>query len=148
MTLDRGKTTVLVEPYAPNIVRVSLSLRKDDALAAPGYGFVAKPMEEGWTIAERKVRRCAAILPHGGNGSASEPSGRTVCPETAKFFNGSTPGVGLSIKTPEGASILEMHGWQMSVPNHKDGNAGHPLRSPPHRSAVLSGGRHLCLAAR
>ena len=32
-------------------------------------------------------------------------------------------GVGLSIRTPEGTSLLEMHGWQMSVPNHKDGNA-------------------------
>ena len=43
--------------------------------------------------------------------------------DIAKFFNGSTPGVGLSIKTPTGDSILQMQGWQMSVPNHKDGNS-------------------------
>ena len=43
--------------------------------------------------------------------------------DIAKFFNGSTPGVGISIKTPEWESLLGMQGWQMSVPNHKDGNA-------------------------
>ena len=29
----------------------------------------------------------------------------------------------LSIKTPEGATILQLNDWQMSVPNHKDGNS-------------------------
>ena len=43
-------------------------------------------------------------------------------PDTAKFFNGYTPYVGLSIKTPEGATLLDMRGWEMSVPNYKDGN--------------------------
>ncbi len=43
-------------------------------------------------------------------------------PDTAKFFSGSTPYVGLSIKTPEGAALLDMRGWEMSVPNYKDGN--------------------------
>ena len=41
--VSRGATTILVEPYAPNIVRVSMSLRKMDALAAPGYGITAQP---------------------------------------------------------------------------------------------------------
>jgi alpha-D-xyloside xylohydrolase len=36
LNLSRGEATVLVEPYAPNIVRVSISLRRDDALAPPG----------------------------------------------------------------------------------------------------------------
>jgi alpha-D-xyloside xylohydrolase len=31
--------------------------------------------------------------------------------------------VRISIKTPEGVPLLEMQGWQMSAPNHKDGNA-------------------------
>jgi alpha-D-xyloside xylohydrolase len=43
-------------------------------------------------------------------------------PDTAKFFQGSTPYVGLTIKTPEGATLLDMRGWEMSVPNYKDGN--------------------------
>ena len=40
---ERGSATILVEPYAPNIVRVSISLLKDQALAAPGYGITAQP---------------------------------------------------------------------------------------------------------
>jgi hypothetical protein len=31
LNLNRGKATVLLEPYAVNAVRVSLSLRRDDA---------------------------------------------------------------------------------------------------------------------
>jgi alpha-D-xyloside xylohydrolase len=54
-------------------------------------------------------------------GARRTPTGTAA--DIAKFFNGSTPGIGLSIKTPEGASLLELHGWQMSLPNHKDGNA-------------------------
>ena len=49
LTLIRGDATVLIEPYAPNIVRVSLSLRRDDALAAPGYGISAISSSSGWT---------------------------------------------------------------------------------------------------
>src|SRR5580692_8125741 len=48
LSLSRGEATVLIEPYAPNVVRVSLSLRRDDALAGPGYGISAKTAGEGW----------------------------------------------------------------------------------------------------
>src|ERR1035441_7558965 len=47
--LDRGGSTIVLEPYAPNIVRVTLSLQKEPATAAPGYGFVASPAAEGWS---------------------------------------------------------------------------------------------------
>ena len=50
ITTQRGDATVLIEPYAPNIIRVSLSLRKDDALAAPGYGIVAQPSAADWSL--------------------------------------------------------------------------------------------------
>jgi alpha-D-xyloside xylohydrolase len=123
LALNREKATVLVEPYAPNIVRVSISLRKDDALASPGYGIVAKPLPEGWAAETgksgdilRSSRMVVTVAPQSGPGGP--------LPETAKFFSGSTPWVGLSIKTPEGATLLQMEGWQMSTPNHKDGNAG------------------------
>ena len=42
LALARHEATVLVEPYAPNVVRVSMSLRREDALAGPGYGISAK----------------------------------------------------------------------------------------------------------
>ena len=37
--LDRGDETLVVEPYAANIVRVTLSLMKEEALRGPGYGI-------------------------------------------------------------------------------------------------------------
>jgi alpha-D-xyloside xylohydrolase len=125
LTLTRGNATVVVEGYAPNIVRVTLSLQRESALAAPGYGIIAKPQPAGWTVASdssgdtlSSSRMIVKVSPQGG---PYKPTGTAA--DIAKFFSGSTPGVGLSIKTPEGATLLNMQGWQMSVPNHKDGNA-------------------------
>ncbi len=131
LTLERGfaqertgVATVVVEPYAPNIVRVTISLNKAAATAAPGPGFIAKPDTAGWQ---------ANADEHGDHLSSSRmvvtvsPQGRPWVPsgtsaDIAKFFGGSTPGVGISINTPGGESLVQMQGWQMSVPNYKDGN--------------------------
>jgi alpha-D-xyloside xylohydrolase len=122
MVLSRGEATVAVEPYAANVVRVTLSLRKEEATGKPGYGIVAGVKGDGWTREAgangdvlRSSRMVVTVRP--------EPTHRGPLPETAKFFSGSTPGVGLSIKTPDGKTLLQMQGWEMSVPNHKDGNA-------------------------
>ena len=47
--LHRNEATVVVEPYAANIVHVSLSLREQDAVAPAGYGVLAHPVADGWT---------------------------------------------------------------------------------------------------
>src|SRR5439155_2956588 len=49
--LARNGQTIVVEPYAPNVVRVTLSMIAGEAAAAPGYGFVAKPAIAGWSHA-------------------------------------------------------------------------------------------------
>jgi alpha-D-xyloside xylohydrolase len=124
MIVSRGAATVMVEPYAENIVRVSISLLKADATAAPGYGITAKPLAGGWIIASGA----------GGDVLRSSRISVTVAPQQnlaltgteadiAKFFNGSTPPVNISIKTAQGAPLLEMNDWQMSVPNYKDGTS-------------------------
>jgi alpha-D-xyloside xylohydrolase len=124
MELSRAEATVVVEPYAPNIVRVTLSLRKADAERGPGYGIVAHPASSGWTRQSgesgdvfKSSRMVVTVSPY----RHYTPTGTSA--DLAKFFNGSTPGVGISIRTPEGKQLLDMQGWQMSVPNHKDGNA-------------------------
>jgi alpha-D-xyloside xylohydrolase len=126
LKLSRNEVTVLVEPYAPNVVRVTLSLIKDRALAAPGYGITAQPTPTGWTAESgstgdvlRSSRMVVTVAPQG---PPYTPSGTQA--DINHFFTGYTPYVGLSIKTPEGATLLNMQGWEMSVPNHKDGNAG------------------------
>ncbi len=125
LSLERNEATVLVEPYAPNIVRVSLSLRKDDALAAPGYGILAKPSGTGWTVESSSkgdvLRSSILTVTVSPQGPKWVPTGTSA--DIAKFFNGSTPGIGLNIKTADGNTLLQMHGWQMSVPNYKDGNS-------------------------
>ena len=49
IVIDRDGSTIVLEPYAPNIVRVTLSTLKDQAIAGPGCGIVAKPLPAGWT---------------------------------------------------------------------------------------------------
>jgi len=49
LLLERAGRVISLEPYAPNIVRVTMSDDRAAATGAPGYGFVAKPSAEGWT---------------------------------------------------------------------------------------------------
>ena len=49
LVLEREGRVISLEPYAPNILRVTMSLDKAAASGGPGYGFVAKPSAEGWT---------------------------------------------------------------------------------------------------
>jgi len=112
LSLQRGAATVVVEAYAPNIVRVTMSLDKARALAAAGYGITARPQSDGWTAESgesgdvlKSARMVVSVAP--------QPKPYTgKLPDTAKFFNGYTPYVGLSIKTPEGATLLDMRGWE------------------------------------
>ena len=123
--LNRNAVTVLVEPYAPNVVRVSLSLLKQDALAAPGYGIIAAPQAAGWSVesaATGEVLRSSRLVVTVAPEPVSHPPTGTQA-DIAKFFNGSVPWVGISIKTPDGKQLVSLEDWQMSVPNHKDGNS-------------------------
>jgi len=122
--LDRDGGTIVLQAYAPNIIRVSLSLLKEPATSAPGYGFVASPSAEGWSRqrdaqgdvyrSQRLVVTVAANRPH-------KPLATEL--DIAKFFNGSAPPAHIIITTPAGKKLAEMTDWSMSVPNHKDGNA-------------------------
>ena len=125
LVLTQGDRTIALEPYAPNIVRVTMSLLRTPALAGPGYGFVASPATQGWTTeatnagdvyrSSRLVVTVAANRPH-------KPMATEL--DIAKFFGGSAPPTHIIIATPEGKTLLDMQEWSMSLPNHKDGNAG------------------------
>jgi alpha-D-xyloside xylohydrolase len=120
LSVGREGATVLVEPYAPNIVRVSLSLSKDDALAGPGYGVVAQPAAAGWTRSSGeqgdvlKSEVLSVTIAPGPKESRAQPG-------AMDFFSGSTGSVGLDITTAGGKPLLHMNDWQMAVPNYKDG---------------------------
>jgi alpha-D-xyloside xylohydrolase len=125
VVLEHDGSTVMFEPYAPNIIRVTLSMQHDPAVAAPGYGFVAKPDSDGWahtadghgdTYRSPRLVVTLDASRHGAKPSLTQA-------DIAKFFTGSTPGVHIRVATPEGATLVDMVGWQQSVLNHKDGNA-------------------------
>ena len=50
IVLDRPGSTIVLEPYAPNIIRVTLSTIRGRAMAKPGYGFIGSPDNVGWSL--------------------------------------------------------------------------------------------------
>jgi alpha-D-xyloside xylohydrolase len=122
--LERDGSTIVLEPYAPNIVRVTLSKVKDKATAAPGYGFVGSPSAAGWKH-EQDSRgdiytstRLVVVV------AASQPPKPTANDlQLAKFFDFFTePRAHITISTPEGKTLLDMLDWSMSAPNDSEGN--------------------------
>jgi alpha-D-xyloside xylohydrolase len=120
--LERANQTVTIEPYAPNIVRVTLSTISKEAEAAPGPGFVAPEATAGWHHATSASgadtyasdRMTVTVAP----GYRRNPHAKL--PDTAQFFSGSVGGVNIAITLPDGSPLLTMDGWQMAELNQKD----------------------------
>ncbi len=124
VVLQRDNATVVLEGYAPGIVRVTLSLDAAAAQKGPGVGIVAQPAESGWKHAASDAGdeyRSGELVVKVGAWHHEEPTGTGA--DIAKYFVGSTPGFGLEIDRADGQRVLKMDGWEMSVPNHKDGDA-------------------------
>jgi alpha-D-xyloside xylohydrolase len=122
--LTRDNATVVLEGYAPGVVRVTLSLDASAAQKGPGVGIVAQPAASGWTRASSDAGdeyRSAEMVVKVGAYHHWTPTGTGA--DIAKYFNGSTPGVGIEIQRADGRPVLRMQGWEMAVPNHKDGDA-------------------------
>ncbi len=92
--MARGRTTLVLEPYAANIVRVTLSRQKDAALAAPGYGFLAAPAPAGWSFTQGKD----------GDKLASD---RLIVHVPSASEN-------VTVSTPSGTVLLALRGWMMN----------------------------------
>jgi alpha-D-xyloside xylohydrolase len=126
LELDSDGGTIVLEPYAPNILRVTLSLNHESALAKPGYGFIAAPTADGWSVSQtpqadvyRSQRIVATVdkdLP------PSHPSLESQI-VLGKFFGGSTSGAHITLRTPKGKTLLELTDWAQAEPNQKDGTA-------------------------
>ncbi|UAK23045.1 glycoside hydrolase family 31 protein [Sphingomonas nostoxanthinifaciens] len=111
-TLDRYGAQVAIEPYAPNIVRVTIALEKERANAAPGYGVVAQADAAGWS------HRADA----GGDTFASSAISVTVAPgptphspsQMERYFAPALPPVSVTVRGADGHTILAMTGWDMA----------------------------------
>jgi alpha-D-xyloside xylohydrolase len=126
LELDRPGQTIVLEPYADNILRVTLSLKKEPALAAPGYGVLATPAAGGWSAsqtAQADVYRSGRMVATVDRDQPSSRPPMATMLDIGRYFGGSAPGAHITLKTPEGKSLVELTGWSQSVPNTKDGTA-------------------------
>jgi alpha-glucosidase/alpha-D-xyloside xylohydrolase len=128
LVLSRAGRTISLQPYAPNILRVTMSTDVASAEAAPGYGLVAKPSAEGWTH-ERDAdgddvyRSTQLIVRVSAETLASDklpqpmPLDALNLKLREKYFGGGG-GHGpyndaLLVTTPEGKTLLRMRTWGM-----------------------------------
>src|SRR6202046_2987576 len=93
---DPGGSTIVLEPYAPNIIRVTLSLLKQPALAPPGYGFTAAPAADGWSHEQNEqgdIYRSGRLSVTVATRKPGKPLPTEL--DIAKYFNGSAPGTNI-----------------------------------------------------
>jgi alpha-glucosidase/alpha-D-xyloside xylohydrolase len=130
--LDRGTRTVAVEPYGPNIIRITLSTEKSAALAAPGYGFVGTPSENGWSHEKdfekydviRSGRMIVRVSPENLSPPHRMPLDALNESLLKKFFGGGFGGNNayndaISITTASSRPLLTMRNWTM-IPNRPE----------------------------
>ena len=79
VVLTRGNTTIVFDPYLPNILRVTLSLKREPALVGPRYGFVAKPVDAGWSASQTAQADVYRSI------ESWRPS-TAICPTTSRKF--------------------------------------------------------------
>ena len=125
LELNRTGESIVLEPYAPNILRVTLSLQRESALAAPGYGVVAAPDDAGWSAARPRTPTCTARRGWSSRWTANSLWARHGCDQAdiANYFNGSTPGAHITFRTPDGIKLLELTDWAQDALNRKAGTA-------------------------
>ena len=125
LVLERGGRTISLEPYAPNIVRVTISRDKTAATNAPGYGFIARPSAEGWTHEHdtdgvdifRSPRMVVRVSPADSPMPQPMPLDELNRQLREQYFgggNGHRPHHdALVVTTADGKMLLRMRNWMM-----------------------------------
>lgn len=110
--VDRHGARVSVEPYAPNIVHVTIALDPDEIGKGPGYGFNGKVDPAGWTHAtdaSGDVYRSSSM-----NVTVAAQPWPKAPSQMERYFAPSLPPVSIRITGADGAPIAAMNGWEMS----------------------------------
>lgn len=126
LELNRTGESIVLEPYAPNILRVTLSLQRESALAAPGYGVVAAPDDAGWSASQTThadVYSSPRMVVTVDREQPVGPPRLQTMADIANYFNGSTPGAHITFRTPDGIKLLELTDWAQDALNRKAGTA-------------------------
>ena len=129
LVLERDGRTISLEPYAPNILRITMSIDRAAAMGAPGYGFIATPSAKGWTNERategddvfRSARMVVRVAPEG---LPKEKLPQTMPLDALNLqlrdpYFGGGGGNGpyndaLLVTTANGKTLLHMHSWAMA----------------------------------
>lgn len=125
LVLERDGRVISLVPYAPNIVRVTISKDKAAATSAPGYGFIANPSAEGWTHERdaqggeifRSARMTVRVAPADAPAPQSMPMDALNRQLRERYFGGGG-GRGphnddLLVTNADGKMLLHMRTWMM-----------------------------------
>jgi alpha-glucosidase/alpha-D-xyloside xylohydrolase len=121
---ERDGRVISLVPYAPNILRVTISRDKTAAIAGPGYGIIAEPNAGGWTHDKdaqgNEVFRSSRMVVRFAPGSQPQkmPLDALNIQLREIYFGAGNGGQGpredaLAISTPDGKSLLQMRSWSM-----------------------------------
>jgi alpha-D-xyloside xylohydrolase len=110
--LDRNGSDVSIEGYAPNIIRVTLSINEDLALAPPGFGIIGAADATGWkhrtTSTGDEFSSDAMSIEVNAQPRPNPPT------QMERYFAPSLPPVSLAVRRHGGEPILRMSGWGMA----------------------------------
>jgi alpha-D-xyloside xylohydrolase len=128
LVLQRDGRVISLVPYAPTIVRVTISTGAPAGASDPGYGVVGKPSAEGWTHERdakgdvfRSARMVVRVSPE------NLPDDELPKPMPLDALNSQLRDVyfggggghrphndSLLVTTAEGKTLLHMRGWTMA----------------------------------
>ncbi|HEY1803387.1 MAG TPA: TIM-barrel domain-containing protein, partial [Terracidiphilus sp.] len=128
LVLQRDGRVISLVPYAPNIVRVTISTTAAAATGDPGYGFVGKPSAAGWTHEHdaegdvfRSPRMVVRVSPENPPDDALPkpmPLDALNSQLRSIYFGGGgghrPHNDSLLVTTADGKTLLHMRGWTMA----------------------------------
>src|SRR5207237_6183813 len=117
-TVERNGSYVAVEPFAPNVVHVTIALEPDLIGKTPNYGIVARSDPAGWS---RASGADGDRFSSGAMTLTVDPQPWPKAPDlSARYFAPSLPPVSLSIGDATGKPIVKINGWEMG-PKAREG---------------------------
>jgi len=129
LVLERNSRVISLEPYAANVLRITMSTDKAAATGAPGYGIIGTPSSEGWTrdrdAEENDVFRSAKMVVRIAPGDLPKDKLPQPMPLDALnmqlrehyFGMGANPNLhndALLVTTTDGKMLLHMRTWIMT----------------------------------
>lgn len=114
-TVDRNGALVAVEPYAPNIVRVTIALERKLADAPPGDGPNASADFAGW---QHRVDTSGDVFASSAMTVTVKAQPWPGAPtQMQRYFAPSLPPVSIAFADAGGRVLTEMKGWERAPHN-------------------------------